>query len=270
MKYTSNEKIDFDEINKKAKSTGFSDRARRYLSSILLGIHIMGAVPSFGNEVQATEYDFSPQGPQFEEILDYDNDKDEQLNKIVSAYGKTAEIDRSKLQEFNDRGEDGIARDVKNTNQVAWLPGMNGWNIQDLEALKDKGVTHVHFVDKKKSLEENMSGLLNPFEIYSIDDMIMIKQHFEKYYGPIRDNPDLSQQEKFIASMMVLESITTYDCQAYQPNNPTEYSKASKATSRTQYSAVKYGQTICVGYADSVEKICDFLGIDCEQMSRYY
>lgn len=271
MKYTSNEKLDFDEINKKAKATGFSDRARRVLSSALLGIHIMGAVPSFGNEVQATEYDLNTfNGPQFEEILDYDNDKDEQLNNIVTAYGKTAEIDRSNLDEFNARGVDALSSSLNNGGRYAMLPGMNGWDVQDLEKLKAQGVTHAYFLDKSKTLEENKAAGLDPLELCPIDDAIMLKKHMDKYYGPIKDNPRLSQQEKFIAAMMVLEAITTYDHQAYQPDNPTEYSKASEVTSRSQYSAVKYGQTICVGYADSVEKISDFLGIDCEQMSRYY
>jgi len=263
MKYTSNGKLDLDEINKKAKSTGFSDRARKYLSSLLLGIHIMGAVPSFGNEVQATEYDFSPQGPKFQEVFDYDMDKINALKNldIVDEYGERAEINRGNLDEFKDRSTDGLLKKIPESRIVNTFKSFSDITMEKLMEYEKAGVKLVGI--------NNADGTLDLMNCYSPQDLMKIKQKIDKFFGPIKDNDNLSQKEKFIASMEVLRTLVKYDNEAYQPNNPTEYTNAAEYTSRNMYSAMLYGETVCAGYADCVYQICNMMGIDCQKIIRF-
>jgi len=287
MEYTSKGKVDYDKMQEYVKKNGFSERAKKYIIQALLGIQIMGAVPAFGNDVQATEYDLNTSnGPQFEEVFERDNDLNKDiLDKTVMDLGSSGEIkgesnvkdinstvvgdfasrgslDTGNLKEFEDRTHKAIANIVNRTRRVFDITTVNELTDELINESRESGVP-IYFRDQSKSKEDDMANIgANARNIYRADDAKMIKDHFEKYYGPIRDNTNLSQKEKFLAAMSVLDSLTTYDYAAAEQG--TVYANNAEHTSRNQYSSIKYGQTVCLGYADSVEKICGMLGVDCK------
>ena len=256
MKYTSNEKLDLDEINKKAKSTGFSDRARRYLASALLGINIMGAVPAFGNDVKVTDYDLnSSNGSQFEEVVNVND-----INStVVEEFANREKLDIKNIEEFEARSS-WVMENIMYGKEIIYINTVNDITNEII----NKAKTSDTVIKIDNDYDYSYIKEVNENSYYTPEDATMIKEHFEKYYFPIRDNPNLSQKEKFIAAMSVLGSLTTYDYEATK--RETAYANAAVHTARNQYSVIKYGKTVCTGYADSVDKICDMLGIDCEKV----
>jgi len=264
MRYTSNEKLDLDEINKKAKSTGFSDKTRKYLSSVLLGIHIMGAVPSFGNEVQATEYDLNTfNGPQFEEVFERDNDLNKDiLDKVVKDFGSRGEIDRTNLDEFKNLNSDAIGEKIDKaiaTGTIDWMDGIFSFSKAELQEAKQNGMEYYATFNPDNPRVISRNG------VYSIDQIIQIQEFFEKHFADIRDNPNLSEKDKVIAASMKLSSLMTYDYDALERG--TDYHEATKLTARNQYGVINYGTGVCMAYAESMEIIGDMFDVDIESIS---
>lgn len=268
MEYKATQELNLKELQENVKRNGFSDRTKKYIAQVLLAAQIMGATPSLGADGKtATEYDLNNNLNQYGQIQSDEQQKPNLEGMVLDAFTEMKDVDRTNLGEFSERAFNSVQQKRESDPWVHWVTDINDYTIEDMLELKRSGQKMVHFRDADSQHQPYNITQEGFTQAYSPDDMIMIKLHFEKYYGPIRDNPNLSQKEKFHAAMMVLQSLNTYDFQAYSPNKPTEYSEAAKLTSRGQYGSIKYGTMICGGYQDSVKKICDMLGIKCENIN---
>lgn len=268
MEYKATQELNLKQLQENVKRNGFSERAKKYIAQALLAAQIMGATPSLGADGKtATEYDLNNNLNQYEQIQSEQQQMPNLEGMVLDAFTNMKDIDRTNLDEFSERSFESVQPKRQSDQWIHWVTGINDIVIEDMLELKRSGQKMVHFRDadsQHQPYDVNQEGFT---QAHSPDDMIMIKQYYEQYYGPIRDNQNLSQKEKFHAAMMVLQSLNTYDFQAYSPNKPTDYSKAARLTSRGQYGSIKYGQMICGGYQDSVKKICDMLGIKCEKIN---
>lgn len=259
MRYTS-EKIDFEKAKEIVKKNGFSEKAKKCLGVLLLTAQIAGIAPNIANAYTPTNsQDFEIEYANIDDELhkvkldtnlynatvnqDY-VDIDDNLHevdlridnsdKVIDDYGKRQQIDRDNLEEFKKRDFDTVKHNIDTSKEIPKINGgINDYTIEDMQKLKEK--------DHKVVILGNNDIL----SAYYPEDMIMLKEHYEKYYAPIAKNTKLTQKEKFHAAMQVLNATTTYDHAAYKPKESTEYSEAAQLTSRGLYSAAKYGTTIC-------------------------
>jgi len=235
----------------------------------------MSATSSMAQGFAQNVQDFINNPQMFEQTYSDTNKTIEFEKNIITAYGNIKEYTPQDLPEFQSRSINSkrdildSSNDIFSQASIKFVNGIRDYTREDMLRYKDEGVKLIFFndgvyeLDKYEDILPNNKKDFSLFDAYSPDDMIKIQEYYEKFYGPIVDNPNLTEKQKFHAAMQVLRCLNTYDTTLLN-ETPNRVEKLNVANG--QYGSIKYGKLVCGGYADSVKKICGMLDIDCKEI----
>lgn len=158
----------------------------------------------------------------------------------------------------------------KLTKNIA-ISNISNLSIQDLNKLiaenKGKNIEIELTTRKGDNIFDYIVG--NKFDYkkldtYSAEEYKEIREHFDKLYGPIKENKKLTELDKVVAIAEIIKANMEYDMKAVYEGG--QYSIDNVLNSRNMKNAIKIGKTVCAGYADYFVNACNYLGIEAKEV----
>lgn len=270
MKYTSNKKIDFNKMVEKRTKTGFSDKIKKNIAKILLAIQVISAVPAYGNTESVINSNHT-----VATVLTSESNQNEIDKKIipiittVSAYSDRANMDKENpekyIKEFENFNKERIElfEKIQETGEYSLLDNLSEFDEKTYNYMKENKIPILlpsSALKFTKGEDGEEIPIIYEEHLYSADEVYKIKQFYDNHFREVLDNSNLNQKEKFFACMKIATHLYNYDYLAFGSDN-NEYMEASAYTSRNQYASIKYGETVCAGYADTLEILGGMLGV---------